>query len=285
MSCFFGMEGFRLFTIFILALCSWQVGASKIHSDVDSLKIRKDHVDVAEISLADLVTKNTVQILPFEDPIAKKKIWYKVVSLDSVLRPFIKSGPSELTLVEVICADGYRPQLPISVLEHFDGYIAMAREDRAHFALNRSKDGREIKLAPYYLVWKPKKGRPFLKYSPSQWSYQVVGLHLMSAVGAQKNTLPEAKKGGSFEQEGKALFAKHCFSCHALDGVGGQVGPDLLKPLPATERYSSDWLERWINDPQSLRADSKMVGLKQSYPDVKKRRSAAQKILSYLNAL
>jgi putative membrane-bound dehydrogenase-like protein len=44
---------------------------------------------------------------------------------------------------------------------------------------------------------------------------------------------------------GKALFAKHCATCHRLEGVGHEVGPDLLSALrnKSAEQLLSDLLD------------------------------------------
>ncbi len=54
------------------------------------------------------------------------------------------------------------------------------------------------------------------------------------------------------------VFNQLCIACHALAGQGGNVGPalDLVG-----DRYDRDYMKRWLTDPMSVKADSKMPKL------------------------
>ncbi|MCX7079801.1 MAG: cytochrome c, partial [Pseudomonas sp.] len=63
--------------------------------------------------------------------------------------------------------------------------------------------------------------------------------------------------------QGFALFQKNCLACHRLNGAGdAQFGPDLNIPFSPTEYFGTDFLKRYIRDPQSLRhwPQAKMPG-------------------------
>lgn len=51
------------------------------------------------------------------------------------------------------------------------------------------------------------------------------------------------------------VHTKNCMVCHSIHGVGGKVGPRLNG---VTDRYSHDWLRKWLKDPQSVRSGSRM---------------------------
>ncbi len=60
--------------------------------------------------------------------------------------------------------------------------------------------------------------------------------------------------GASFYQtaeEGEQIFQAQCAACHTIGG-GTLVGPDLLG---VTERRESDWLIRWIREPDIVLAE------------------------------
>ena len=54
------------------------------------------------------------------------------------------------------------------------------------------------------------------------------------------------------------VFSQLCLTCHALGGVGGTVGPKLDG---VGTRLDAAYLERWLNDPLSVKPDSKMPKL------------------------
>jgi len=54
------------------------------------------------------------------------------------------------------------------------------------------------------------------------------------------------------------VFNLMCVACHSLGGSGGQVGPALDG---VGSRLSTDYIQRWLRDPLSVKADSKMPKL------------------------
>jgi nitric oxide reductase subunit C len=61
------------------------------------------------------------------------------------------------------------------------------------------------------------------------------------------------------------VFNQLCVACHSLKGQGGSVGPALDG---VGSRFDSKYLEKWIRDPLSVKADSKMPKLPLSEADV-----------------
>ena len=64
---------------------------------------------------------------------------------------------------------------------------------------------------------------------------------------------------GPFTPHAPVLFNDNCLSCHALDGEGGEIGPDLSTILTYRDKGH---LYRYIEDPKSLNPDSSMPGYK-----------------------
>jgi nitric oxide reductase subunit C len=62
------------------------------------------------------------------------------------------------------------------------------------------------------------------------------------------------------------VFNQMCVACHALRGAGGNVGPALDG---VGNRFDREYLEKWLLDPASLKADSKMPKLPLSPEEVK----------------
>jgi mono/diheme cytochrome c family protein len=67
---------------------------------------------------------------------------------------------------------------------------------------------------------------------------------------------PETVKA-ELAQQGEGLFNRKygCSGCHAIDGVGGKVGPPLSR---AGFRLRPAYIYNWIKNPQSIKPDTKM---------------------------
>ncbi len=65
---------------------------------------------------------------------------------------------------------------------------------------------------------------------------------------------------------GEALYVQmRCYYCHAVNGRGGQVGPDLSK---VGAQRSGDWLTAHFRDPRAITPHSLMPDLPLSEPDI-----------------
>jgi nitric oxide reductase subunit C len=62
-----------------------------------------------------------------------------------------------------------------------------------------------------------------------------------------------------------AIFSQVCIACHALHGKGGNVGPALDG---VGSRRDAQYIGKWLHDPQSIKADSKMPKLPLSESEI-----------------
>jgi mono/diheme cytochrome c family protein len=63
------------------------------------------------------------------------------------------------------------------------------------------------------------------------------------------------------ESEGHKVFlAQHCNTCHAIQGSGGTLGPDLTHE---GSRQTGAWILDQLNNPTSHKADSVMPSFAQ----------------------
>ncbi|MBZ5515919.1 MAG: c-type cytochrome [Acidobacteriia bacterium] len=76
------------------------------------------------------------------------------------------------------------------------------------------------------------------------------------------NGWPPAPKGvARQEPAGHAIFlAQHCNTCHAIQGSGGTLAPDLTHE---GSRHDQAWILDQLNDPRSHKADSIMPSFAQ----------------------
>jgi len=52
-----------------------------------------------------------------------------------------------------------------------------------------------------------------------------------------------------------AVYGRYCSTCHAIDGEGGRVAPDLTR---VGSRHDAMWLRDWITDPTAVQFDATM---------------------------
>ena len=99
--------------------------------------------------------------------------------------------------------------------------------------------------------------------------YQTVEVDVdLNVTGPERQNLIEM--GARYYDEKYA-----CSSCHSVDGVGGEVGPELSR---AGFRMRSDWVYRWIQQASSIKKHTKM-------PNFAMPREDAYAITIYLSTL
>jgi cbb3-type cytochrome oxidase cytochrome c subunit len=65
---------------------------------------------------------------------------------------------------------------------------------------------------------------------------------------------PGAAAGSA--ERGRLLFNEiRCVTCHAVDGKGGNIGPDLAK---VGSKLRPDWLQQWLRNPQEIMPETRM---------------------------
>lgn len=187
----------------------------------------------------------TVQIV--DDVSYKRNMTYRAVPL-AVLLP----GLTVQNHVQAVALDGFAAELAAAPLLAQSGAQAwLAVEDPAQpwppLANGKPSAG------PFYLVWTQPQASGI---SPEQWPFQISTIKQLKTVAERFPALlpdPALAVDDPINQ-GFALFQKNCLACHRLNGAGdAQVGPDLNVPYSPTEYFGSDFLKRYIRDPQSLR--------------------------------
>ncbi len=71
------------------------------------------------------------------------------------------------------------------------------------------------------------------------------------------------KKAAAEQKEGERIFkAKGCVACHTV-GKGRLVGPDLKG---VSKKYSRDFMEKWLKNPDIIYAEGKRKPLNEGFP-------------------
>lgn len=156
---------------------------------------------------------------------------------------------SDTVGVEVIftCSDGYAPSMPLqTVLEHA-GFVAYQDLDQTGQAW---PDSLAAKFEPYYLVWANEQGPK----AGFHWPYGLVSITFAKGEAAFADAIPMNEA----VLPGYELFKNNCMKCHAINKVGGVLGPEFNHPRSITEYWSKEDIWAFAKSPQSFRYNSQM---------------------------
>jgi mono/diheme cytochrome c family protein len=150
-------------------------------------------------------------------------------------------------LLRFVCLDGYAFHAPLSALKGGQGMLATGIQGEEGWpSFQRGKSA--LTPAPFFLVW---GGEPVTRERP--WPYQLVTIEVID-----RSDRDATLAGDSAYAAGRALFEGRCLSCHSINLVGGQLGPELNVPMNILEYRERDQLAAFIRSPQSFRAASPM---------------------------
>jgi mono/diheme cytochrome c family protein len=183
----------------------------------------------------------------------------------------------------ITCRDGYQPAFPVRRLLDYRAWLAFDRTDSAAFSILKLESGarRPVDLSPYYLVWENLDDLELRRQGDYGWPYQLVGVDLIRTRDRFPAMTP--KEGAAPDVlAGFAAFRVHCSHCHAINGEGGGIGPELNHPVSPVEYREAEWLRKWIKDPASLVPAARMPALNRELAD---RDRVIDEILAYLVAI
>lgn len=95
------------------------------------------------------------------------------------------------------------------------------------------------------------------------WPYQLAEIEATDWLATHPHTVPRTAARDTPAWKGFALFRERCVACHAVNGEGGRVGPDLNVPQSVVEYRPVAQLKRFIRDPSTFR-----YGNMPSHPDL-----------------
>ena len=211
------------------------------------------------------------------DPAYDRAMSYRAVPLRALLATL---PPDAADTVEARAGDGFVAQLPRALI---DGAAVpwIAFEDPAQpWPPLR---GRTASAGPFYLIWQdPERAG----VSTEQWVYSLAAL---SAAPSPAQRWPAIAVDPSVPEDaparhGEAVFIANCLPCHRLGGAGeGTIGPDLLRPMPATAYFTETGLHALIRNSAAVRhwpAQQMPAFSDTTLPD-----AAIDKVIAYLRYL
>lgn len=238
----------RLFALVLALFC---VSADASDNAGPRLVFEVGERPLAELSLKRLRSDLGEHRLEVYDAMYKKDKRYRALELAAVLR----AGFGEMlesdaySHLALVAKDGYASVAQIERALEPGGYLVF--ED-LEFPQWEPIGSRGADPAPLYVMWSgaaqlPKAGYP--------WPWQLVRIRLLRFEEQYPEVVPAAEDAPV--QAGFELFRTRCLRCHALNGQGGKVGPDLNAPRNVLSYRSAEMVKAFIREPRSFR-DSKM---------------------------
>lgn len=257
------------------------VGAPCLAAEPRQLRFARHSEALVTRSLTWLRAAVPAQTIRVHEPYEGREVVFEALPfaavLDAVYTPSWR-GEEELLFT---CLDGYQPTVPVRrVLEH-RAWLAFGRRGDPGFTILKLESGerRRIELAPFYLVWENLEDARLRQEHDYGWPYQLVSVDLIR-VRDRFPTMAPPDDASPAVRAGFDAYRIHCSRCHAIDGEGGTLGPDLGRLEPLQYRDVA-WLRRWIDEPASVRPNTRMPPLN---PDLPGRDQTIREVIAYLQS-
>ena len=245
------------------------MGEARAGSEQPTLRFLLDGTEVGSIDRAALETRCNAQRIEVDDPYYGRRKTFLACPLRKVLA--LGFGEAALTFADrnffLRARDGYVKPASGSVLLEDGGFLAFAdaeRESAGDSGWERI-DRRQVDPAPFYLVWNGSQQNDIHRYP---WPYQLASIEVADFETEYPNTLPKGAPASSLAWQGFAIFRSDCVACHAVNGEGGSIGPDLNVPQSIVEYRPADQIKAFVRNPRTFRYTSMPAHLHLSNKDL-----------------
>jgi mono/diheme cytochrome c family protein len=181
------------------------------------------------------------------DPAYGRAISYRAVPLRALLSAL---PPDATDTIQARASDGFVAEIPRALISGAaTPWIAFEDTAQPWPPL----PGRPASAGPFYLVWQDPERAGI---SSEQWVYALAALTAVPSPAQRWPAIavdPSAPENAPARQ-GQVVFIANCLPCHRLGGAGeGTVGPDLLRPMPATAYFTEAGLRALIRNSAAVR--------------------------------
>jgi mono/diheme cytochrome c family protein len=245
----------RLASGFVVLLGLLGFGLPTRGDDDASLRFERDGQLVRELTLVELRAACHETRIEVDDPYYGRRKSYLACPLAEVLAAGFGSEATRTPDADFFlrARDGYTKPATGARLNESGGYLAFADLSNPAGTGWEPIDRRGVDPAPFYLVWALPGQQDAHRYP---WPYQLAVIERAPFEREFPHTLPRGEPAGSAAWTGFAVFRNECVACHAVNGEGGRVGPELNLPRSIVEYRPAEQIKAFVRDPQSFRYTS-----------------------------
>jgi mono/diheme cytochrome c family protein len=151
--------------------------------------------------------------------------------------------------------DGYVKPASVARVREAGGFLAFADADRMKGDDPGWEpiDRKQVDPGPYYVVWENPAEHDPHRYP---WPYQLAAIELGSYARRYPHIAPSGVPADAPAWTGFTVFRSECIACHAINGEGGTIGPDLNVPKSIVEYRPPDQIKAYIRRPEDFRYTS-----------------------------
>jgi len=199
------------------------------------------------VDIERLVGSETIK---FFDPHHGKNKRYRGWELREVLRLAFGAelDRDDLSDAVFLALDGYASVATKEKLLEEGGYVVFEDLDMSEGWEPIGRHGADP--GPFYLVWTQADQNTSAGFP---WPWQLASIALVTFEERFPKVVPENLSAAAPAYQGYQTFKKRCIRCHAINGQGGKVGPDLNEPQNVLEYRSASSVRAFIKDPSQFR--------------------------------
>jgi cytochrome c2 len=250
---------FLLFLSILVLGCQQKTKQKEVpmtETEISALTSNNDSLTIDLVALQKKGNlKKTITVTVDEDPVYHDRKRYNAIPFTELLDAYPQIQKLQTDKYQIVfeCEDGYKPTMPLQKFLSAKSFLAVSDVDapKGESWSKIIKDGREMIAAPFYLIYQDISP----KDTDFKWPYNLVKIHVVPSIGNISLLHP---KDDILAKTGFDLFNKNCISCHAINKIGGSMGPELNYPKSVTEYWDQEQLRKFIKNPASFRNGVKM---------------------------
>ena len=227
--------------------------ASAARADEASLRFLREGQLVRELSLPQLRAACHETRIELDDPYYGHRKTFLACPLGEVLAAGFGAPLAPDANVFLRARDGYTKPASGARLDEPGGYLTFADLSNPSGSGWEPIDRRQVDPAPFYMVWTGPKQQDVHRYP---WPYQLATIEIAPFEREFPHTVPTGEPGDAPAWVGFGIFRSECIACHAINGEGGKVGPDLNVPRSIVEYRPAEQIKAFVRDPQTFRYTS-----------------------------